>query len=161
MIQYRDEGDNAATGQQKFVKGTNASGTISFGSEITIAGSNSSDQSGPHFDQHADGVNEFIHFYQEADNDDVCRWSTMGGKTTTNISSTNFIGFSDAGYSDTNTATILVGGAVATGQSSLTPASAYYVGNDGSLSTSAGSPSVLAGTALTSTTLLITDTTTA
>ena len=42
MIQYRDEGDDAATGQQKFVKGTNASGTISFGSEITIAGSNSS-----------------------------------------------------------------------------------------------------------------------
>ena len=33
--------------------------------------------------------------YQEADNDDVCRWSTMGGKPTTNISSTNFIGFSD------------------------------------------------------------------
>ena len=85
----------------------------------------------------------------------------MGGKTTTNLSSTGLIGFSDGSFSDTATATILVGGAVSTAQSSLTPGSAYYVQTDGSLGTSAGSPSVLAGQAIASTKLLITDTTTA
>jgi len=66
----------------------------------------------------------------------------------------NFIGFANAAYSDSATATINVVGNTTT-KSSLTPGKKYYVQTDGTLSTTAGSPSVLAGIALSSTKLLI------
>ena len=66
----------------------------------------------------------------------------------------NFIGFADAAYSDSATATIKVVGNTTT-KSSLTPGKNYYVQTDGTLSTTAGAPSVLAGIALSSTKLLI------
>ena len=78
----------------------------------------------------------------------------MGGASSTNLTATNFLGFSDAAYSDTNTATVLVNSAIST-QSSLTPLTKYYVQTNGTLGTSAATPSVLAGTAIASTKLLI------
>ena len=66
----------------------------------------------------------------------------------------NFIGFSTAGYSNGQTATIAVVGNTTT-KSSLTAGSKYYIKKDGSLSTTADTPSVEAGLALTSTKLLI------
>ena len=78
----------------------------------------------------------------------------MGGASSTNLTATNFLGFADAAYSDTNTATVLVNSAIST-QSSLTPLTKYYVQTNGTLGTSAASPSVLAGTAIASTKLLI------
>ena len=66
----------------------------------------------------------------------------------------NFIGFSSAGYSNGNTATIKVVGNTTT-QSSLTPGQKYFVQQDGTLGLTADSPSVEAGIALTSTSLLI------
>jgi len=74
--------------------------------------------------------------------------------STTNLTAENFVGFSSAAYSDTATATVKVVGNTTT-QSGLTGASKYYVKNDGTLSTTADSPSVDAGLALTSTSLLI------
>ena len=72
-----------------------------------------------------------------------------------NLTSENFIGISDGAYSNGQTATIQLIGSVDDAQSSLTPGQKYYVQNDGTLSTTAGSPSVLAGTAIASTKLLI------
>ena len=66
----------------------------------------------------------------------------------------NFIGFAQAGYSNGATAKVSVVGNQST-HSSLTPASTYYVQPNGTLATSAGSPSVEAGIALSSTKLLI------
>ena len=66
----------------------------------------------------------------------------------------NFIGFSSAGYSDGNTATIKVTGNTTT-QSSLTAGQKYYVQTDGTLGLTAIIPSVEAGIALSSTKLLI------
>ena len=71
------------------------------------------------------------------------------------LSNTNFIGFSSAGYTNGQTATINVVGNTTT-QSSLTPGSKYYVQDDATLATSADTYSVVAGKALTSTSLLIT-----
>ena len=73
---------------------------------------------------------------------------------TTSATNGNFIGFSSAGYSDGDTATIKVVGNTTT-QSSLTPAQKYYVQHNGSLSTTAANPSIEAGIALSSTKLLI------
>ena len=66
----------------------------------------------------------------------------------------NFIGFANAAYSDSATATVNVVGNTTT-QSSLTAGKKYYVQTDGTLSTTADTPSVEAGTALSSTKLLI------
>ena len=72
----------------------------------------------------------------------------------TTVTTENFIGFSSAGYSDGNTATIKVTGNTTT-QSSLTAGQKYYVQTDGTLGLTAAIPSVEAGIALSSTKLLI------
>ncbi len=73
----------------------------------------------------------------------------------TNLTSTNFIGISEGAFADTETATVMLRGGITTTQSGLTTGSKYYVQGDGTLSTTPDSPSVTAGKALTSTTLLI------
>ena len=72
-----------------------------------------------------------------------------------NLTSENYIGISDGAYSDGQTATIQLTGAVDDAQSGLTPGQSYYVQNDGTLSETADNPSVFAGTALASTKLIV------
>jgi hypothetical protein len=68
----------------------------------------------------------------------------------TNLTSTNFLGISDAAISSAASGNITIkGGIAATGLSSLTPASDYYVQDDGTISTV--SSSVKAGKALSAT----------
>ena len=81
-------------------------------------------------------------------------WSLIQQFAATDLTTQNFIGFASAGYSNGNTATINIAGNTTT-QSSLTPGKKYYVQQDGSLALTADTPSVVAGTALTSTSLLI------
>ena len=82
--------------------------------------------------------------------------ATIGQAGATNLAAGNFIGISDGAYADGVTATIqLSSPSIDDAQSGLTPGSSYYVQNDGSLSTTAGSPAVLAGIALSATQLLI------
>lgn len=73
----------------------------------------------------------------------------------TNITSENYIGISNAAYSDTSTATIQLVGSVDDAQSGLTAGQSYYVQNDGSLGTTASTPSVFAGTAVSATKLIV------
>tara|TARA_B100000963_G_scaffold137118_2_gene119342 strand:- start:6222 stop:8186 length:1965 start_codon:yes stop_codon:yes gene_type:complete len=75
--------------------------------------------------------------------------------STTNLTATNFIGIADAAYSDGATATIQIAGSVDDAQSSLTAGQLYYVQTDGTLSTSADSPSVIAGTAVSATKIIV------
>ena len=79
----------------------------------------------------------------------------LGQLPSTNVTADNFIGISDGAYADTATAVIQTIGATDDAQSGLTVGSKHYVQNDGSLSTTAGDPSVLAGIALSATELLI------
>tara|TARA_B100001939_G_scaffold339622_1_gene346661 strand:- start:613 stop:2340 length:1728 start_codon:yes stop_codon:yes gene_type:complete len=79
---------------------------------------------------------------------------TVGG-TTVNLTATNYIGISDAAYSNGDTATVQIIGSIDDAQSGLTAGLQYYVQTDGSLGTSAASPSVLAGTAVSSTKLIV------
>jgi len=75
---------------------------------------------------------------------------------TSNLTADNFIGFSDAAYSDGQTANIQIEGSVDDAQSSLTTAKVHYINpTDGSLSTTAGTPSVEAGTAISSTQIIV------
>jgi len=72
-----------------------------------------------------------------------------------NLTAENYIGISNAVYASGQTATIQVASAVDDAQSSLTPGQTYFVQADGTLGTSAGDPSVIAGTAVSSTELAI------
>ena len=80
---------------------------------------------------------------------------TMTTTTTTNLTSENFIGISDASYTNGQTATIQISGSIDDAQSGLTPGQKYYVQGDGTLSETADDPSVFAGTAVASTKLII------
>lgn len=80
---------------------------------------------------------------------------TTVNATTTNLTSENFVGISDAAYSNSATATIQVGGSIDDAQSSLTPGQVYYVQDNGSLGLSPDSVAVVAGVAVSSTKLLI------
>jgi hypothetical protein len=83
---------------------------------------------------------------------------TVSAATSGNLSVSNFIGFSDAAYVSGALATILISGSTSTNHSGLTPGSAYYVQTtNGTIATTPGAVPIFAGTALTSTTLLVKD----
>ena len=74
----------------------------------------------------------------------------------TNLTSENFIGIASGGtYADTAEATIDVVGTVNKDQTSLTAGQTYYVQTDGTLGTTADDPSVVAGTAISATELIV------
>ena len=73
-----------------------------------------------------------------------------------NLTADNFIGISSATYADGETATVTLAGALSDNQTGLTTNSVYYVQTDGTLTTTAGTPSVEAGRAISSTSLLLT-----
>ena len=73
-----------------------------------------------------------------------------------NLTSENYIGIASGGtYADTAEATIDVVGTVNKDQSGLTAGQTYYVQTDGTLGTSADDPSVVAGTAISATELIV------
>tara|TARA_R100000479_G_scaffold168896_1_gene110218 strand:+ start:3108 stop:6677 length:3570 start_codon:yes stop_codon:yes gene_type:complete len=79
--------------------------------------------------------------------------SVQSARNSTN--SASYIGISNGAYADGATATIQTVGSVDDAQSGLTIGSTHYVQPDGSLSTTAGSPSVEAGTAVSATSLIV------
>ena len=89
--------------------------------------------------------------YQDADNLYFYTTAIEVGYDSTNLTSTNFLGIADAAISDTATGTVILEGAVIEGLSSLTIGSTYYVLPTGALSTSAGTPSVTLGMAISAT----------
>ena len=72
----------------------------------------------------------------------------------TNVTTDNFIGFTDAGYTDGQTAKVKIVGNITT-QSGLTPGNKYYVQPSGTIANTAGNPSVPCGKALSATQLII------
>jgi hypothetical protein len=84
--------------------------------------------------------------------------SQLGGiyqELASSLTATNFIGISSAAYADTETATLNLQGGTATNLSGLTVGATYYVQGDNTLGTSAASPSVEAGKALSTTSILL------
>ena len=75
--------------------------------------------------------------------------------TVTNVTTGNYIGFPISGGLNGQSITVKTQGEIATNVTGLTAGQVYYVQNDGSLSTTASTPSVLAGTAISSTELIV------
>jgi len=75
--------------------------------------------------------------------------------TSTNLTAENYIGTAKSGAADGDGVVVNTQGNVDTGQTGLTAGQSYYVQTDGSLSTTADDPSVFAGTAVSSTKLIV------
>ena len=149
VIAYRDSG-NSQYGTA--IVGTVSGTTISFESPVVFESASTAFTSAA-FDSTNDKV---VFAYMDSGNSSYGTATVFSTNTiTTNLTSENFIGISDGAYSNGQTATIQISGSIDDAQSGLTPGSKYYVQGDGTLSTSAGNPSVLAGTAVATTKLII------
>jgi hypothetical protein len=77
------------------------------------------------------------------------------GGVGTDLTSENYIGITDQAYTDGQEATVAVVGCIDRNQTGLTAGQQYFVQGDATLDTTAGNPSVLAGTAISATELVV------
>ena len=73
----------------------------------------------------------------------------------TNLKENNFVGFSDAAYSDGASAKAQIAGSVDDAQSGLTPGKKHYVQRDGSLGITTAIPQVEAGVGISTTQIIV------
>ena len=149
VINYRNDGNSY---HGKVIAGTVSGTSISFDTAVTYQASTISATSAT-FDS---TNNKVVVFYRNDTNSDRGTAAVFSPSTiSTNLTAENFIGISNGAYTNGQTATIQIAGAVDDAQSGLTPGQQYYVQGDGTLSETADSPSVLAGTAIAATKLAI------
>ena len=150
VIAYEDSDDSD---KGKFVTGTISGTSVSFSSPTVFETGNIYGVKWPTFDTNA---NKVVVPYVDQDDNSYGKVAVLTTPyTATNLTTTNYIGISDGAYANGATATVQVVGSVDDAQSSLTPGSEYYVQRNGSLATTAASPSVKAGLAVGTTKLLI------
>lgn len=147
-IKYTDDDNsNYGTAIDGAVSGTN----ISFGTPYVFnSGATYYAEEGSTFDSNAGKV---VHAYRAAADGRAVVMSSTAQQT--NLDSGNYIGMAAAGISSGATGKINIIGGVNSGQTGLTTGKTYYVQNDGSLGLAAGSPSVVAGTSISSTEILV------
>ena len=148
VIAYRDVGNsNAGT----YVVGTvGASRSISFTTPATF--NTNTEYIGLGYDSNAERV---VISYKDAGDGDDGTAIILQNAVPTTLTSENFIGFAEDTVATGQPVTINTKGAIDENQSSLTPAQQYFVQTDGTLGTSADDPSVVAGTAVTATKLIV------
>mgnify|MGYP006104142227 CR=1 FL=1 len=154
VVIYRDDG-NSRYGTAR--SGTRSGNAVSFGSELVF---NSGDSERMSVSFNPVNKGRFVATYVNGANSG--RGTAILGQlgftqTTINLTATNFVGTSTAAYTNGQTATIAVQGGLSTNQTGLTIGSTYFVQPTGTLATTAGTPSVNAGKALSATTLLLKD----
>jgi len=147
VISYSN-GSNYGTVITGAISGT----TISFDTALVITGSNQAFYLQNAFDTNS---NRSVISYFDRGDSDHGKASVFKTGVSTNITSENFIGFAEDTVATGQPVTVNTKGAVDENQTSLTPAQQYFVQTDGTLGTSAGSPSVVAGTAVTATKLIV------
>ena len=148
-IAYRD-GGNSDYGTA--IPGTVSGTSITFGSE-TVFESAETNYPAAVYDANAKKV---VIAYQDAGNSNHGTGVVFtNASSSTNLTAENYIGISDAAYSDGATATIQLVGSVDDAQSSLTAGQQYFVQKDGSLGLTADNPSVVAGTAVSATEIIV------
>jgi len=129
------------------IVGTVSGTSISFGSPSTYG----NDAAAVVFDSNS---NKMVIAYDDASSPFYGK-ALIFNPSASVLTSENYIGLSSNGYPNTATATIDVQGAINDRQSGLTAGQAYYVQTDGTLSETAGTPSVFAGTAISATKMIV------
>ena len=139
----------------KYLQGTVSGTSISFAGGVTLDSTNIEDTPAIAYDSNNYGI---VTSYSDSSTHDL--WAVAvtpsGNVISGNLTATNYLGIASNTVANNENATIQTQGAVNPDQSSLTAGQLYYVQTDGTLSTTAGSPSVIAGIATSATTLLIT-----
>ena len=149
VVVYRDEGNSAyGTAVPMTVSGT----SISKGT-ATVFESDTVQYMAATFDSNSNVVP--IMFYDQGNSNYGTGVIFQNASTPTNLTSENFIGFAENDCTDNGLATIQLGGSVNDKQTSLTAGQTYFVQTDGTIGTTADSPSVTAGTAVSSTEILV------
>jgi len=152
IISYCDDADSD---KMKFLSATVSGTNVSFGSDNVIdtvdsASGAAEGQSGMAYDS-ANG--KFVIPYQDQTNTILKAKVLQLGST--NITSENFIGFSDGAFATTQSAAINTTNTIDRNQSGLTAGQTYFVQTDGTLGLTAADPSVTAGTAISATELIV------
>ena len=149
VIVYQDNSNsNYGTLNVGIVSGT----SITFDGEVVFE-SAATDSFGATYDSNAEKV---VIAYRDGGNSNYgTALVYQVAFSNTNLTAENYIGISDAAYSDATTATIQLVGSVDDAQTGLTAGQKYYVQADGSLGLTAADPEVFAGTAVSATKLIV------
>jgi len=134
------------------IAGTVSGTSISFDTSIVFESANSWWNQAT-FDSTNDKV---VITYQDDGNSDYGTAVVFSNVSqSTNLTTENYIGIAGEAISNAATGKISVVGGVNSGQSGLTTAQTYYVGQTGILTTTADTPSVVAGTSISDTKILV------
>ncbi len=146
IVAYRDD-SNSEAGTAKAGTVDSSTDTITFGSASVFESStNSCDMVGVY-----DSTNEKVVVAYRNEGESDYGTAAVLSMTSTNLTSENYIGIAGEAIANAATGKVNVIGGVNSGQSGLTTAKTYYVGQSGILTTTADTPSVVAGTSISST----------
>ena len=149
VIAYKDSGNSDYS---TLIVGTVSGTGISFGSAV-VFDQGTSPIFAPVFDSTS---NKVVIGYKDGNNNAYGTGIVFqNASTNTNITTENFVGITNGAYATGQTATIQAGGAVNTLQTGLTAGQQYFVQTDGTLGLTAADPSVIAGTAVSATDLIV------
>jgi len=149
VIAYKDQGNS---GKGTAITGTVSGTSISFDSELAFEAGLTSYLTSTFVPT----VNRTVFAFQDEGNSNYGTSVVFtAAYNTTNLTSENYVGLASNGYPNTAGATIDVKGAINNRQSGLTAGQSYYVQTDGTLTTTAGDPSVFAGTAISATKIIV------
>jgi len=152
IVSFTDVGNSD---RKTFVSATVSSTSVSFGSEVVIEDVDADDpQSTPLSEMAYDSANnKFVIPYGDFTNNKLK--AAVLQLASTNLTSENFIGFSDGAFATTQSATINTTNTIDRNQSGLTAGQTYFVQTDGTLGLTAADPSVTAGTAISATEIIV------
>lgn len=139
IIVYRNAG---ASSIGQVINGTVSGTSITFGTAVNFSSQAVNYALSPAYDANA---NKTLISFQQNPND----YGTSVVFDLDSFAASNFIGITDAAISDTASGNVTIKGGISTNVTGLTPASDYYVQDDGTISTV--SSSVKAGKALSAT----------
>lgn len=133
--------------------GTISSGSMTFNSESQLSSDYSQSPTYQGISLYSSSFTKSIHSFAQQSYSLV--YFFINSAVTPNLTANNFIGISNGSYTNGQTATIQIIGSVNNSQSGLTAGQKYYVTRYGTLSTTADTISVVAGTAVSATKLII------
>ena len=152
IITYTDLGNS---GYPTFISAEISGTTLTFGSEnvIDTVNSESGSITGKSLPAYDSSAGKFAYPYTDVTNSLL--EAAVLQLASTNLTAENYIGTAKSGAADGDGVVVNTQGTVDTGQTGLTAGQSYYVQTDGTLSTTAGDPSVFAGTAVSATKLIV------
>lgn len=152
---YVQVGDNGFS-KLRYIEGTvDGSGSISFATGRAVSGSNTAINTGKTSLAYL-GSNFAVMYSGYVPGQYTTRvYSNLYTPGSTNLTDSNYIGISDDNYANGEEATIQITGSVNDAQSGLTPGVKYYVQDNGTIASTPTFANVYAGTAVSSTKIII------